>query len=209
MINIVIAAEYPVERMGLREVLAVKRDCQVVAEARDSEDLLKVLDRTRCDLLVLDPALPDLPVAELIARVRRYSPRPRVLVFGNKRDEEFAAPVIAAGASGYLHKRSPSSRILLAARTVLDGDTYLGQDAARRLVSGDVEGKAVALHHALSRREMGILLTLGAGRPLKRIAAELDLSPNTISTYRRRLLQKLQLSSNADLTRYVLEHGLI
>ena len=207
--DIVVADEYPVVRIGLREVFAVTRDFRVVAEAGDSAQLLQALERTRCDLLVLDPALPELPVVEVIARVRRHSPRPRVLVFGVNPEQEFAVPVVAMGASGYLHKRSSAERILLAVRSVLGGDTYLGPVAARRLVAGDAGGEAAAPHHMLSRREMGVLLMLGAGRPVKRIAAELDLSPKTVSTYRSRLLQKLGLASNADLTRYVLERGLI
>ncbi len=205
MADIVLSDEYPVVRIGLRQVFAVTRDFRVVAEAGGSAELLQALDRAACDLLVLDPALPDLPVVELIARVRRYTPRPRVLVFGVKPEDAFAVPVIAMGASGYLHKHSPPERILLAVRAVLGGDTYLGPVAARRLVAGDT----AAPHHGLSRREMGVLLMLGAGRPVKRIAAELDLSPKTVSTYRSRLLQKLGLASNADLTRYVLERGLI
>lgn len=209
MADIVLADEYPVVRSGLREVFAVARDLRVTAEVSDAAGLLQALDNARCDLLVLDPALPDLPVVELIARVRRHSPRPRVLVFGVNREEEFAVPVIAMGASGYLHKRSPAERILLAVRTVLGGDTYLGPVAARRLVAGDAGGEAAAPHHTLSRREMAVLLMIGAGRPVKRIAAELNLSPKTVSTYRSRLLQKLGLGSNADLTRYVLERGLI
>lgn len=209
MAEIVLADEYPVVRIGLRQVFAVTRDFRVVAEAGESAELLQALDRASCDLLVLDPALPDLPVVELIARVRRYTPRPRVLVFGVKPEEAFAVPVIAMGASGYLHKHSPPERILLAVRAVLGGDTYLGPVAARRLVAGDAGRDGAAPHHGLSRREMGVLLMLGAGRPVKRIAAELDLSPKTVSTYRSRLLQKLGLASNADLTRYVLERGLI
>lgn len=208
MADIMLADEYPVVRIGLREVFAVTRDFRVTAEVGDAAELLLALDRGRCDLLVLDPALPDIPVVELIGQVRRHSPPPRVLVFGVNREEEFAVPVIGMGAAGYLHKRSPSGRILIAARTVLGGDTYLGPLAARRLVAGNASGEAAAPHLALSRREMGVLLMLGAGRPVKRIAAELNLSPKTVSTYRSRLLQKLELGSNADLTRYLLERGL-
>lgn len=208
MADIVIADEYPVVRLGLREVFAVTRDLHVLAEAGEAGDLLRALERAPCDLLVLDPALPALPVVELIARVRRHTARPRILVFGSQREEEFAVPVVTMGASGYLHKRSAPERILLAVRTVLGGDTYLGPIAARRLVAGDTAAGA-APHLALSRREMGVLLMLGAGRPIKRIADELKLSPKTVSTYRSRLLQKLGLASNADLTRYALERGLI
>jgi two-component system invasion response regulator UvrY len=209
MADIVVADEYPVVRIGLRQVFAVTRDFRVIADVGDSAALLQTLERAQCELLVLDPALPDLPVFEVIARVRRQSPRPRVLVFGVNPEQEFAVPVIAMGASGYLHKRSQPERILLAVRTVLGGDTYLGPVAARRLVAGDAGGESAAPHNTLSRREMGVLLMLGAGRPLKRIAAELNLSPKTVSTYRSRLLQKLGMASNADLTRYVLERGLI
>jgi hypothetical protein len=130
-----------------------------------------------------------------------------VLAFGVKPEEDFALPLIELGAAGYLHKCSPPEQILVAVRTVLGGDTYLPPGVARSLLAGG-HGQAELPHLALSRREMGVLLMLGAGRPLKRIADELNLSIKTVSTYRSRVLQKLGLASNAELTRYVIERGL-
>ncbi|MBU3694525.1 MAG: response regulator transcription factor [Rhodocyclaceae bacterium] len=209
MADIVVADPHPVVRIGLRQVLAVARDFHITGEAGHSTALFAELARSSCDLLVLEPALPELPAVELIGRVRRQSAPPRVLVFGVYREEDYALPVIELGAAGYLHKRSPPEQILVAVRTVLAGDTYLPPGVARSLLAGDGGGGGAAPHLALSRREMGVLLMLGAGRPLKRIAAEFNLSVKTVSTYRSRVLQKLGLASNADLTRYVIERDLV
>ncbi|NBU58212.1 MAG: DNA-binding response regulator [Betaproteobacteria bacterium] len=207
MADIVLADEQPVVRSGLRAVLAVARDFRITAEVGHSAALFAELARVSCDLLLVEPALPDLPVVELIGRVRRLPAAPRVLAFGVKPEEDFALPLIELGAAGYLHKCSPPEQILVAVRTVLGGDTYLPPGVARSLLAGG-HGQAELPHLALSRREMGVLLMLGAGRPLKRIADELNLSIKTVSTYRSRVLQKLGLASNADLTRYVIERGL-
>ena len=208
MAEIVIADQYPVVRIGLRHVFGVTRDFCVVAEVGHSSEVLQLLGRASCDLLVLDPAMPDLPLVEMLGHLRRNAPASRVLVFGINNEEDFTLPLIGMGAAGYLHKRSQPEQILLAARTVLGGDTYLAPRAARTLMAGNGEERAVVPHLALSRREMGVLLMLGAGRPLKRIATELNLSTKTVSTYRSRVLQKLGLASNADLTRYVIERRL-
>jgi DNA-binding NarL/FixJ family response regulator len=160
-------------------------------------------------MLVLDPAMPELTLVELLARLRRHLPPPRVLVFGVNSEEDYALPVIGIGAAGYLHKRSPPEQMLIATRTVLGGNTYLAPGAARHLLAGEANGQSTAPHLGLSRREMGVLLMLGAGRPVKRIAAELNLSAKTVSTYRSRVLQKLGLTSNADLTRYAIERRLV
>jgi len=209
MADIVLADQHPVVRIGLRQIFSVTRDFRVVAEVGHSDELLDALQRVSCDMLVLDPAMPELTLVELLARLRRHLPPPRALVFGVNSEEDHALPVIGMGAAGYLHKRSPQEQILIATRTVLGGNTYLAPGAARHLLAGGGNGQSTAPHLGLSRREMGVLLMLGAGRPVKHIATELNLSAKTVSTYRSRVLQKLGLGSNAEITRYVIERRLV
>lgn len=206
MIKVLVADDHAVVRSGLRQFLASTDDLQIAAEAATGAQALEQLRASGCDVVLLDLGLPDLGGMEVLRRIRATDRRTPVLVFSMFSEDEFALPALHAGANGYLGKDSPPDQILLALRTVAGGLRYVSPRLAQQLLDG--AGGRKAPHEALSTREMEVLLDLSRGMSLTRIGHELHLSVKTVSTYRARILDKLQVASNAEITRYVLEHKL-
>lgn len=208
MIDVIVADDHAVVRSGLRQFLASTEDIQIVAEAASAAELFALLQQVKCDVVLLDVSLPDLNGLEVLKRIKHEKPALPVLIFSMFAEDEFAVPAINDGAAGYLSKESPPGQILAALRTVASGAHYVGPALAEKLLNGTVSHGKKLPHETLSPREMSVLLALSQGMPLTRIASQLHLSVKTVSTYRSRILDKLDLHSNADLTRYVLEHKL-
>lgn len=208
MTNVLIADDHAVVRSGLRQFLASTSDLKITAEASSGEDVLRQIVPSKCDILLLDINLPDLNGLEVLKRAKRLRPELPVLVFSMFSEDEFAMHALNAGASGYLNKDSPPAQILQALRTVASGARYLSPALAEKLLAGSLVKRKALPHETLSPREAEVMRALSRGIPLTRIAQQLNLSVKTISTYRTRVLEKLNLSSNADITRYVLEHKL-
>ena len=160
------------------------------------------------DVMLLDISLPDLDGLEVLKRVKRERPALPVLVFSMHSEEDFAVPAFDAGASGFLSKDSSPTQILTAIQTVASGASYVSPALTERLLAGTLSAGKRQPHESLSRREMEVLLLLSKGVPLTKIGEQLYLSVKTVSTYRGRVLEKLGMQSNAELTRYVLEHKL-
>jgi len=158
--------------------------------------------------VLLDIALPDLNGLEVLKQIKRLRPNLPVLIFSMFSEDEFAIPSLEAGASGYLNKDSPPNQILTAIRTVVGGARYLSPTLAEKLLAGVAPSGRKLAHETLSRRETEVLLMLSKGTPLTRIGEILHVSVKTVSTYRARIIEKLGLQSNAELTRYVVEHRL-
>ena len=206
--KILIADDHAVVRGGLKQFLMAADDVAEVAEASTGAETLTMTRSNNWDALLLDITLPDLNGLEVLKRVKRERPDLPVLIFSMFSEDDFAVPAFDAGASGYLTKNSPASQILIAIRTVVGGGRYVSPTLAERLLSGTVcPGKRLP-HESLSRREMEVLLSLSKGVSLTHIGEQLHLSVKTVSTYRGRVLEKLNVQSNAELTRYVLEHKL-
>jgi two-component system, NarL family, invasion response regulator UvrY len=208
MIDIVVADDHPVVRSGLKQFLASTEDIKVVADAGTAGEVLALLDNLICDVVMLDVNLPDMNGLEALKRIKSGRPDLPVLIFSMLEEEQFAIPAINNGASGYLSKDSPPDQILVALRTVAGGGHYVSPALAEKLIGGHVDHGRILPHERLSPREMSVMLALSKGTPLKRIAGLLGLSVKTVSTFRARILVKLDLHSNADLIRYVLEHKL-
>lgn len=208
MISILIVDDHAVVRSGIRQFLAGTDDIEVVAEADCGERGLDLALREPFDAVVLDVTLPDINGLEVMKRIRRKKPALPVLIFSMLAEDDFALPAINAGASGYLTKDSPPEQILLAIRTIAGGGRYVSPTLAEKLLAGTVNKVEQAAHDTLSWREMEVLLLLSRGVPLTNIGKQLHVSVKTASTYRARILKKLAVESNAELTRYVLEHKL-
>ncbi|WP_226404267.1 response regulator [Ferribacterium limneticum] len=206
--HILIVDDHAVVRGGLRQFLADTDDLEIVAEAETGSDALALIPGSDWDLVLLDMSLPDLNGLEVLRRIKRMRPNLPVLIFSMFSEAEFAIPALDAGASGYLNKDSPPYQILTAIRTVVDGARYVSPSLAEQLLSGVTSNSPKAPHETLSRREMEVLLLLSKGIMLTRIGDSIHVSVKTVSTYRARILQKLGVQSNAELTRYVLEHKL-
>lgn len=208
MLRVLVADDHAIVRSGLKQFLESTGDFQVFAEATSGEQVLALLKNVTCDILLLDISLPDLNGLEVLKRVKRVQPAVPVIIFSMFAEDEFALSALNAGASGYLCKDSAPDQILTALRTVAAGARYLSPGLAEKLLAGTVSTGRKLPHEALSPREMEVLLMLSKGVPLTRIGEQLHVSVKTISTYRSRVLEKLDVDSNAEITRYVMEHKL-
>ena len=208
LINVLIADDHAVVRTGLRQFLASTEDMTIIAEASTGADVLAQIATANCDLLLLDINLPDLNGLEVLKRVKRQQPELPVVIFSMFSEDEFALEAMRAGAAGYLNKDSPPGQILSALRTVASGARFLSPELAEKLLTGTGTERIKLPHESLSEREMEVMLMMSQGVSLTHIGQKLHLSVKTISTYRSRILEKLGMQSNADITRYVMQHKL-
>lgn len=208
MIRVLIADDHVVVRRGLKQILEETADIQVEAEASNIDELRAVAQRARWDVLVLDINMPGGSGFELLKELRRVDPKARVLVLTVAPEEQYGIRAIRAGASGFLTKESAPEKLIEAVYRLAAGGKYISPELAESLasaVAGESEG---ALHERLSDREMEVFLKLAAGRTVSQIGEDLALSVKTVSTHRTRILRKMDLSSNAELMRYAMDHGL-
>lgn len=209
--RILIADDHAVVRQGLRSILAEHPDLEVGGEATTAGEVLeKVREGDEAwDLVLLDLSMPGGEGLETLNRLRSAAPELPVLVLSMHPEDQLAARLLKAGADGYLNKEAASDELVTAIRRVLGGQKYVSPDLASRLASelGGDAGRAP--HEALSDREFQVLRLLAGGRSVSDIAEELTLSPKTVSTYRSRLLEKMEMENTAQLIRYALEHDLV
>lgn len=208
MIQILIVDDHAIVGGGMRQFLANVEGVTIAGEARTGQEALKMLKARRWDLLMLDIGLPDMNGIEVLKRVRRDQPELPVLVFSMHSEDEYAMAALEAGAIGYLQKDSAPEEILVAIHRASSGERYLSPMLAEKLLNGSFIMARKMPHDALSVREFDVMQLLSRGVPLKDIAERLYLSPKTVTTYRARVLEKLRLRNNSDITRYVLENKL-
>jgi DNA-binding NarL/FixJ family response regulator len=209
MIHILIADDHAVVRHGLRKILSDFPDMSIEGEAADAEELMRVLAERSWDVLILDISMSGRSGIDAFEDLHRRYPKLPVLFFSLMPEEQFAARLLRAGAAGYVTKDSPTEEIVTAIRKVSEGRRYISPAMAERIAS-DLGAPAEGLpHEKLSRREFQIFRKLAAGKPLTTIADELFLSPKTVTTHRARILDKMNMRSNAELTRYAIAHSLI
>jgi DNA-binding NarL/FixJ family response regulator len=208
MLKILIADDHAVVRGGLRQFLAGVPECRIAGEAGSGQETLALIRAEDFDLLLLDIGLPDLNGIEVLKRVKREKPALPVLIFSMYAEDDYAMLALQAGATGYLPKDSPPMEILAAILRAGRGERYLSPALTEKLLAGTTPAGLRQPHDSLSQREFKIMLLLSRGLSLTGIGETLFLSPKTVSTYRARVLKKLKLGNNAELTRYVIEHKL-
>lgn len=208
MLKILIVDDHAVVRGGLRQFLAEAGDCRIVGEAATGQEALALVAAEPCDLLLLDIGLPDLDGIEVLRRVKRSHPELPVLVFSMYAEADYAMVALEAGAAGFLPKDSDPADILDAIHQAGRGGRYLSPQLAEQLLAGVACRGRREPHDRLSEREFAVMRLLSRGVAITAIGDTLHLSPKTVSTYRARVLEKLNLRSNAELTRYVIEHKL-
>lgn len=206
MLKILIADDHAVVRGGLRQFLADAADC-TIGEAGTGHEAMALVAAEPWDLLLLDIGLPDVNGLEVLKRIKRDHPELPVLMFSMYAEDDYAMAALDAGAAGFLPKDSAPAEILQAIRRASRGERYLSSQLAEKLLAGAVSAKKQP-HDLLSERELSVMRLLSRGMSLTAIGESLHLSPKTVSTYRTRLLDKLKLGNNAELTRYVIEHKL-
>lgn len=208
MIRILIGDDHAIVRQGLRQVLALVPELELVAEAKNGWEVIEHVRACAPNLLLLDMSMPGPSGVELIKRVREEAPRLPILVLSMHGESQIAGRAIKAGAAGYLTKDSEPETLIAAIRLVASGAHYIEPAVAERLLFDPSPKDAAAPHAALSDREYQIFLMLVRGQSVVDIAEALHLSAKTVSTHKARLLKKLGLDNLSDLVRYALTHEL-
>jgi two-component system, NarL family, invasion response regulator UvrY len=204
MIRVLITDDHPIVRRGLKQIVADEAD-MTVTEAGSGSEALGLIDTEEFNLVLLDLSMPGISGLEVLSQIRARRPQLPVLVLSGHAEDEFAVRIIKAGASGYLNKHMAPEELVTAIRRVMTGRRYIGPAVAELLA--DSLGKDDAAPHAsLSDREFQVMLLIADGKASSEIAHELALSVKTVSTYRARILEKMNLKNNAELMRYVIEN---
>jgi two-component system, NarL family, invasion response regulator UvrY len=209
MIRVFITDDHAIVRDGLKRILSEESGMAVVGEAGDGREAVRKLRSGEWDVLLLDVSMPEMGGLDVLKRVLRDFPNKKILILTQHEEGSLALRFLKAGASGYLTKLEASEELVKAIRRVMGGRRYVAAGVAADLVGEmNVDGDTPA-HNKLSDREYGILCQITKGLSLSIIAKELNITVSTVSTYRRRILTKMNMSSNAELTRYALEKGLV
>ena len=209
MTRIAIADDHVLVRRGLAELLREMDDFDVVGEAASGDDLLRLLRDERVDVVVMDMNMPGPSGLDLVKSIKAEFARLPLLVLSAHPEDQYAVRVVRAGAMGYLTKESAEADLVEAVRRVASGKRYLTQALAASLLDALDTDPDEDPHAALSDREYQVLRLIASGMTVGGIAEHLSLSVKTVSTYRSRLLQKMGMSNNAEITRYALENGLV
>jgi two-component system invasion response regulator UvrY len=209
MIRIVIADDHAILRQGLRQIVLTQADMDVVGEAANYAETMQQVRREACDVLVLDIAMPGKNGIDTLKQVKQEFPKLPVLMLSMYPEDQYAIRALKAGASGYLTKVTAADQLVRAIRQVTTGRRFITAELAESLAESISDNHDAPAHELLSDREFQTLRQIACGRTLAQIGDELALSPKTVSVYRARLLAKLHLTTNAELTRYALEHKLV
>lgn len=210
MTRILLVDDHAVVRRGVRQVLAEEMGGSLeFGEAGTPAEALALVEAQPWDLVLLDISLPGRGGLDTLRELKRLRPALPVLVLSMHAEEQYAVRTLRAGASGYVRKDSAPAELVRAARKVLAGGTHVSEAVADALARAVSTAAGRPLHEALSDRELEVLRRLAVGRTVKEIAGELHLSEKTISTYRTRLLRKMNMRTNAELTQYALRVGLV
>ncbi|MGE8043752.1 response regulator [Pseudomonas monteilii] len=209
MIRVVVTEDHAIVREGIKQLIGLAKDLQVVGEASTVEQLLDTLRHTPCDVVLLDISMPGSSGLEAIPRIRALEPAPAILMLSMHDEAQMAARALKAGAAGYATKDSDPALLLTAIRRVAGGGRYIDPALADRMVFEVGLTDARPLHTLLSEREFSVFERLAQGANVNDIAHQLALSSKTISTHKARLMQKLKVNSLAELVRYAMEHRLL
>ena len=208
-IKILIADDHEIVRQGLKTILSEHSDLEVVAEAENGNEVLKIIQNTKVDLLLLDFDMPEKNGLDTLIELKATHPKLPVIILSIFPEDHYGTRFLKAGASGYLGKASASELLVEAVRKVASGGKYISPELTDKLVTDLTSNSEKPAHEILTDREFQVFRGLASGKKIKEIADELCLSINTISTYRARILQKMDLQNNAELIRYALKMGLV
>lgn len=201
--------DHAIFRQGVKQILAQYDRHAKIGEAASAAAAVQLARESRWDLVILDLSLPDRSGLQVLTDLKREQPELPVIVLSMHADDEYAIRALRIGASGYVTKESAPEELVAALQKVMRGGRYMTPTLAEKIAfSYASPATAEKLHHTLSERELEVLQLIGAGKSLKEIAAMLSLSVKSVGTYRARVLEKMAMSTNADLIRYVIEHNL-
>lgn len=206
--RVLLVDDHAVVRSGIRAILEDHFQPVEVREAANGDAALEVLAGAELDVIVLDLSMPGRSGIDLLTEIKHRYPKIPVLVLSLHAEEHFAVRTLRAGASGYLTKSAAPEELVAAVTKISKGGKYVTEAVADRLAAG-LDAAPGALHDSLSDREFDVLRGIASGQSVSELAAQLHLSVKTISTYRTRLLEKMGMTSNAELTRYAIQNGLV
>ena len=209
MIRIAICDDHQIVRAGFIQIFSAAEDFRVVAEAGTGREAIHVARHDVCDVLLLDIAMPDLSGIDILRTIRLGQPCLPVLILSGYPAQQYALPMFKMGASGYLNKDCDAQELLTAARTVYQGRRYISSTVGELLARSYDLDSSTASHTGLSDREFQIFLRLARGATTSDIGVALSLSVKTVSNYRARVFEKMDLRSNSDLTYYAIKNNLI
>lgn len=211
MIKIFIADDHAIVRQGLKQIVSDQTDMTLAGEAETGAEVLRFArEEDGCDVMVLDITLPDRSGLDLLPEIKNLRPKIKILMLSMHAEEQFAIRALKSGASGYLTKKSAPTELIKAIRRIKAGGKYINQAIAEQLAFfyGGDDADAPA-HERLSEREFQVLRLIGLGKTLREIADELFISEKTVGTYRARVLEKMNMTRNAELIRYAVQNSLI
>ncbi len=208
-IRVIIADDHAILRAGLKQILAETDDIVVVAEAKNGHEAIKLGSQPGADVMLLDISMPDRSGIEVLKFIKKENVQIAVLMLSMHREDQYAVRSLKAGAAGYLCKQSASSELVNAIHTVAKGKKYITPEVAEILANQVGEQSGQAPHEGLSDREFQTLTMIASGLAVGEIADKLMLSVKTVSMYRTRLLEKMQMRHNAELTHYAIKNGLL
>ena len=209
MIKILIADDHTIVREGLKQIVAETPDMVVADEAGNGNEVLSKVLKNDYDVVVLDITMPGMHGVDILKQLKNQRPKLPVLVLSMHPEEQYAVRALRAGASGYLTKESASYKLITAIRKVSKGHRYVSSSLAEKLVFELEIDTEKPLHETLSDREYQVMCMIASGKTVKEIAEEIFLSVKTISTYRSRILEKMKMKNNAELTYYAVKHELV
>jgi two-component system invasion response regulator UvrY len=207
MIKVLIADDHAVVRRGIKQILSEEPDIQVLGEASNSDEVMAMLYKQKWDILILDITMPGKNGLDAMIEIAQRKPDLPILILTMHPEKEIAIRAFRTGASGYLTKDSIPGELIKAVRKIRSGGKYIGSDLAESIILSMDEEKPP--HQSLSEREFQVLCLIASGHTLSQISEKLSLSVKTISTYRARILEKLNLKTNVELTHYALKHKLV
>lgn len=209
MIRVLIVDDHTILRRGLSQIISETDDLEVGGEADSGAQAIKLVRAQNFDVVLLDISMPDRNGLETLKQLKKEKPKLAVLMLSMHPEEHYAMRALKAGASGYLTKQSAPALLVTAIRKVASGRKYVSSELAEQLAGTVGDGDGRPRHETLSDREYETLRLMASGKTVSEIATEMSLSVKTVSVYRARLLEKMQLKNNAELTYYALKHRLV
>jgi len=209
MVNVFIADDHAVVRQGLKQIISEVSDMQVLGESDNGFEVIDQVKANNYDMVILDITMPGPNILDLVKQIHQISPQMPILVLSIHPEEQYAVRVLRSGASGYLTKESAPEELVNAIRKVAKGGKYVSAALAEKLLFTLGTDQEKLPHDNLSDREYQSLCMIAAGKTVKAIAQDLNLSEKTISTYRSRVLQKMGMKNNAEITHYAFKYGLV
>ena len=209
MIKVLIADDHPIVRQGLKQILLEEFERPILGEAQNCQEVLELVQKQDWDVVVLDISMPGRGGLEVLRELKQARPKLSVLILSLHPEDQYAVRALRAGAAGYMTKEVAPEELVKAIKKIREGGKYVSPTLAEKIAFDLEKETGNLLHETLSDREYQVMMLIASGKKLSEIAEELSLSVKTIGTYRTRILEKMKMKTNAELTFYAIRHQLI